>query len=71
MTPDFLMHINELTLLIQRAGDKGIATAPTTSFKLIEPLPEVANNPHNYRTSYRMRLFEKMFGGIVDTLHKR
>ena len=71
MTPDFLMHINELTLLIQRAGPKGIATAPTTSFKPIEPLPEVANSPRNYRTSYRLRLFEKMFGGTVETLHKR
>ncbi len=71
MTPDFLMHINELTLLIQRAGPEGIATAPTTSFKPIEPRPEVANNPRNYRTSYRPHLFEKMLGGIVETLHKR
>jgi predicted dehydrogenase len=71
MPPDFLMHINELTLLIQRAGPKGIATAPATSFKPIEPLPEVANNPRNYRTSYRLRLFEKMFGGTVEALHRR
>jgi len=71
MPPDFLMHINELTLLIQRAGPEGIATAPTTSFKPIEPLPEVANFPRDYRTSYRQRLFDRMFSGTVETLHKR
>ena len=71
LPPDFLMHINELTLLIQRAGPQGISTVPTTSFKPIEPLPGVANNPHNYRTSYRLGLLEKMFGGTIETLHKR
>jgi len=71
LPPDFLMHINELTLLIQRAGPEGIATAPTTSFQPIEPLPEVANGPRNYLSSYRVRLSERMLAGIVETLHKR
>ena len=71
LPPDFLMHINELTLLIQRAGPRGLSTKPITSFKPIEPLPEVANNPNNYRTSYHLKLFEKTLGGIVETLHKR
>jgi predicted dehydrogenase len=71
MPPDFLMHINELTLQIQGAGPEGIATAPTTTFKPIEPLTEVTTNPHNYRTSYRLSLFEKMLVGIAKTLHKR
>jgi len=39
------MHINELTLLIQRAGTMGIATAPTTSFQPIEPLPGGCQQP--------------------------
>ncbi|HZL85813.1 MAG TPA: Gfo/Idh/MocA family oxidoreductase [Candidatus Krumholzibacteria bacterium] len=71
LPPDFLTHVNELTLLIQRAGPHGIATAPTSTFTPIEPLPEVANNRRNYRTSYRPRLFEKVLGGVVETLHKR
>jgi predicted dehydrogenase len=70
-TPEFLAHINELTLLIQRAGPAGLATTPVTSFQPIEPLPDVAENPINYRASYRLRLFEKAFGGIVDALHTR
>ena len=71
LTPDFLMHLNELTLLIQRAGPGGIATTPTTRFKPIEPLQEVANNARNYYSSYRRRLFERMFVTTVDKLHKR
>jgi len=71
MPPDFMTHINEVTLLIQRAGPEGIATAPTTSFKPIEPLPDVADNPRNYRTSYRPRLLEKLLAGFVEALHKR
>jgi len=70
MTPDFLMHVNELTLLIQRAGPDGIATRPTTTFTPIEPLPEVATYPRNYRTSYRPRLLERLLGGTLDSLHK-
>lgn len=69
LSPDFLMHVNELTLLIQRAGRGGVATVPTTSFTPLEPLPEIANAKINYRTSYRPRLLEKMFGRTVDRLH--
>jgi hypothetical protein len=68
--PDFLMHVNELTLLIQGAGPRGITTVPTTSFAPIEPLPEVANSRRDYRAGYRPRLLERVLGGIVETLHK-
>ena len=71
MPPDFLIHLNELTLLIQRSGPGGIATKPTTSFKPIEPLPDVVDSPHDYRTSYRPRIFERVLVGILETLHKR
>ena len=70
MPPDFLMHLNELTLLIHRAGPGGIATKPTTSFKPIDPLPDVVNSPRDYRNGYRPRIFEKALAGIVETLHK-
>ena len=71
LSPDFLTHLNELTLLIQRAGPTGIATCPTTTFAPLEPMPEVANSPHDYRRNYRLGMFEKMLGGVVDTLHRR
>ncbi|GGW47406.1 hypothetical protein GCM10011452_38580 [Gemmobacter lanyuensis] len=36
---DFLLHVNELTLLIHGAGPQGIATTPKTSFTPIGPIP--------------------------------
>jgi predicted dehydrogenase len=71
MAPDFLMHLNELTLMIQRAGPEGIAARPTTTFAPFGPLQDVAANPHNYRTSYRPRFLEKSLTGTVETLHKK
>jgi predicted dehydrogenase len=71
MSPDFLTHINELTLLIQRSGHTGIAKTPATSCTPIEPLPDIAASPRNYRTSYHPRMLEKMLDGVVESLHKR
>jgi hypothetical protein len=71
MAPDFLIHLNELTLLIDRSGAEGITAKPVTSFKTMEPLPDVANSPRDYRASYRPRIFEKWLLGIVESLHRR
>jgi predicted dehydrogenase len=71
MAPDFLMHLNELTLLIHRAGPEGIATKPTTSFKAIEPLPDVIVSSRDYRTSYRPRILERVLLGTVERVHNR
>jgi predicted dehydrogenase len=71
MPPDFLIHLNELTLLIQRAGATGVATAPATSFRPIDPPPDVAQAPYDWRASWRPRLAERILGGVVGTLHRR
>lgn len=71
LTPEFLMHVNELTLLIQRAGPTGTAVQPETTFTPLEPLPEVANAPIDYRATYRPRAMERMFGNAVDSLHRK
>ncbi|MBX3132785.1 MAG: Gfo/Idh/MocA family oxidoreductase [Gemmatimonadaceae bacterium] len=39
LTSGFIMHVNELTLLISRAGTRGTAAAPTTTFQPIGPIP--------------------------------
>ncbi len=70
LPPDFLMHLNEITYLVQRAGPKGVATVPQTSFRPLSPLPDVANYPHDYRHSYRMRLLEKLLGSAMNTFHR-
>lgn len=40
LSPDFLLHVNELTLLVQGAGPAGIAVKPTTTFTPLGPIPE-------------------------------
>jgi predicted dehydrogenase len=71
MPPDFLIHINELTLLIHRSGPDGITTKPETSFKPIEPLPDVAASSRDYCASYRPFITERLFAGIVEALHRQ
>lgn len=39
LTPDFLLHLNELTLLVQGAGPNGVAVKPTTTFARLGPIP--------------------------------
>ncbi|ALX06037.1 MULTISPECIES: Gfo/Idh/MocA family oxidoreductase [Aeromicrobium] len=41
LSPDFLLHLNELTLLVQGAGPGGIAVRTTTTFEPLGPIPDV------------------------------
>jgi predicted dehydrogenase len=70
MPPDFLLHLNELTLMIQRAGPGGISVKPQTTFAPIPSPTEVATKTRNYLAEYRPRPLERMMGSIVDALHK-
>jgi predicted dehydrogenase len=70
MPPDFLIHMNELTLMIQRAGPEGVAMRPTTTFRPIAPPAEVESDPHDYRAGYRPRFLERMMVGAVEAMHK-
>lgn len=58
LSPDFIMHINELTLLTQGAGTNGIATKPTTSFAPLGPIPGTISGLRNYKAAARSGLFE-------------
>lgn len=52
LTPEFLAHLNELTLMIQGAGRQGIATKPTTTFEPLGPIPNTqpaAGDTPSYR----------------------
>jgi predicted dehydrogenase len=71
LAPDFLIHLNELTLLIQRSGEAGIALKPSTSFAPLEPLSDVAAAPANYLKNHRSRLFERLFTRVVEIMHRR
>ncbi len=71
MPPDFLLHLNELTLLIQRAGREGVTVKPATGFAPLVPMGDVVANPRDYRASYRARIVERALDGLVEALHKR
>jgi predicted dehydrogenase len=70
MPPDFLMHVNELTMLVHRAGPAGVAVKPKTTFQPIAPLDDVAGAPQDYRRAHRPRLLERALAGVVDALQK-
>lgn len=40
LSAEFLLHINELTLMTQGAGPGGIAVSPTTTFERLGPVPD-------------------------------
>lgn len=70
LSAEFLLHINELTLLIQRAG-VGISTIPTTTFRPMRCGPDTTADPGNYRTSYRARILERASGALIQSLRRR
>ena len=69
MPPDFLLHMTELTLLIQRAGPQGAAIVPTTSFAPIAP-PD--HKPAaNFLATYRPRILERWVPRLIAALQRR
>jgi len=70
MQPDFLLHINELTMLIHKAGEGGMTAHPQTSFQPFEPMAEIATETRNYKQSYRPRFIERAMANIVDRMHR-
>ncbi|MBF5091535.1 Gfo/Idh/MocA family oxidoreductase [Novosphingobium sp. NBM11] len=71
MPADFLIHLNELTLLIHRAGTTGITTRPTTTFAPLRLFDDIASAPIDYRTTYRPKVLERFAAKLVDRLHRR
>lgn len=60
LNPDFILHINELTLMIHAAGPQGIAQRPTTAFAPIGPIPGgLAAGRSDYKDS-KPRLLERL-----------
>ena len=51
ISPEFLIHVNELTLIVQSAGENGKVTIPTTTFKPLKPFQEIKKSKHNYYLS--------------------
>lgn len=70
MRPDFLMHLNELTLLINGAGSSGIAMRPASSFERFDLSGDVTKSPGDYRRLAKTGLLERFAAGAVSALHR-
>jgi predicted dehydrogenase len=71
MPADFLIHLNELTLLIQDAGTRGVTKIPESTFAPFAPLPDLDQQTHDYLTSYRTAPLERLSSTVVEQLHKK
>ncbi|MDN3573958.1 Gfo/Idh/MocA family protein [Methylobacterium longum] len=71
MPAEFLLHLNEIALLVQRSGPNGVAAVPSTSFEPISSPSGVLNHATNYSDTYSPRLTERYLTRIVDVLHRR
>jgi len=71
LSADFLLHLNELTLLIAGCGPAGVTATPTTSFAPIDPLPDLVTGPRQYALTCKPRFFESALTGVVEVLHRR
>ena len=60
LSPDFIMHVNELTLLTQGAGPNGLAVKPTTTFAPLGPIPGTEATIKDYRAAARPGLLERL-----------
>lgn len=61
LSPDFIMHINELTLVVQGAGTDGLAVKPATSFAPLGPIPGAQETVKDYSATLRPALLERAF----------
>ena len=65
LSPDFLLHINELTLLVQGAGPEGLTVSPTTTFGELGPIPGTLDFD-NRSSRPRRRLLERLISNLQD-----
>lgn len=71
LPPDFMLHLNELTMLIQEAGPDGATVRPTTSFEPLPWIPDTVGDPPDYLATHRARLWERIGARLVDVLNRR
>jgi predicted dehydrogenase len=70
MSPDFILHVTELTLATQRAGTLGGAVQLTTRFDPLQPMASTLASPRNYRADYRQSFLAKRLDSVIEKLHK-
>ena len=69
LTPEFILHVTEMTLAMQRAGPAGHCTEITTTFKPLEPLP-FASGARPIKLDLRPGLSARLAEPILRRLHE-
>ena len=69
LPPDFVLHVNELTLAMQSAGENGDAYELKTTFEPIEPLARTKESSVTYGGDSR-GILTSMIEKIIEKLHK-
>ena len=69
LSPDFILHVTELTLAMQRAGTDGCAHRLETKFKPLEPLP-FAEGSRPFKLSLKPGLLARLAKPILERLHR-
>ena len=67
LTPEFVLHVTELTLAMQRAGSGGASKRLETSFEPLKPLAFSADRP-NLRVLPRPGLLQRLAEPILTRM---
>ncbi|MDZ7588652.1 MAG: Gfo/Idh/MocA family oxidoreductase [Parasphingorhabdus sp.] len=70
VSPEFIMHITELTLAIQAAGTDGAAHKMTGDFPLMQPLAGALSTAADWRITHAPGLLARRSEKYFDRLHK-
>lgn len=70
LPPDFLLHINELTLAIQNAGPESSTTSLTTTFAALHPMPSMADATDKHLSRLRQGRTTGIIDTLIDRLHR-
>ncbi len=67
---DFILHVNELTLAIQRAGTEAGNGRLSTSFEPFLPMEETLLDPRNFKADWRTGWLARRAESLIDRLHR-
>ena len=69
-SPAFTLHLTELTIAIQGAGESGATHTMQTSFEPIAPRPATLSSPLDYGAKAGPRFVDRVAAQVLDRLHK-
>lgn len=67
---DFILHVTELTLAIQRAGTTTGGVQLATRFAPMHPMASTQADPRNFLADHRPSFIARKLDGLIDRLHK-